>query len=34
MADDIAEIEQQIAGAHHAGREQSSPASTEEEAPA
>jgi NADH-quinone oxidoreductase subunit J len=42
MADDIAEIEQQIAGAHHAGRESSTPASTlrqaqdgaEEEAPA
>jgi NADH-quinone oxidoreductase subunit J len=34
MADDIAEIEDQIAGAHHAGREASSPASTEEEAPA
>ena len=29
MADDIAEIEQQIAGAHHAGRESSTPASTE-----
>jgi hypothetical protein len=34
MADDIAEIEQQIAGAHHAGREASTPAATEEEAPA
>jgi len=34
MADDIAEIEQQIAGAHHAGRESSTPAATEEEAPA
>jgi NADH-quinone oxidoreductase subunit J len=34
MADDIAEIEQQIAGAHHAGRESSTPASTDEEAPA
>jgi NADH-quinone oxidoreductase subunit J len=34
MADDIAEIEQQIAGAHHAGRESSTPASSEEEAPA
>jgi len=34
MADDIAEIEQQIAGAHHAGRESSTPASSEEETPA
>ena len=34
MADDIAEIEQQIAGAHHAGRESSTPATSEEEAPA
>jgi NADH-quinone oxidoreductase subunit J len=34
MADDIAEIEAQLEDAHHAGREGSSPASTEEEAPA
>ena len=34
MADDIAAIEQQIAGAHHAGRDVSAPATTEEEAPA
>jgi NADH-quinone oxidoreductase subunit J len=34
MADDIAEVEAQLEGAHHAGREGSTPASTEEEAPA
>jgi NADH-quinone oxidoreductase subunit J len=34
MADDIAEIEAQLEDAHHAGREGSTPASTEEEAPA
>jgi NADH-quinone oxidoreductase subunit J len=33
MADDIAAIEQQIHGAHHAGRDQSAAATTEEEAP-
>jgi NADH-quinone oxidoreductase subunit J len=33
MVGDIAEIEQQIQGAHHAGRGQSAPATTEEEAP-
>jgi NADH-quinone oxidoreductase subunit J len=33
MADDIAAIEQQIHGAHHAGGDQSAPATTEEEAP-
>jgi NADH-quinone oxidoreductase subunit J len=34
MADDIAAIEAQLDDAHHAGREGSTPASTEEEAPA
>jgi NADH-quinone oxidoreductase subunit J len=33
MADDVAAIEQQIQGTPHAGRDQSAPASTEEEAP-
>ena len=34
MADDIAGIEKQLGQAPHAGRDQSAPASTEEEAPA
>ncbi|HEX3932993.1 MAG TPA: NADH-quinone oxidoreductase subunit J [Nocardioides sp.] len=34
MAGDVASIESQLDDAHHAGRDQSAPASTEEEAPA